>query len=342
MKDQKTDQYHLRIQRPHLVLLGAGASRAAFPTGEKNGLKLPLMDDFVETVGRLADYLKECEIDHQEQNFEELYSALYEDSKYDQIRQNIEELVYDYFSGMQLPDKPTLYDHLVLSLTGRDAIATFNWDPLLWQALYRNCNRVGSENLPCPIYLHGNTATRVCTNHTKIQVYGRGFVCPKCGKRLQKSKLLYPIKRKDYNTDCFIKSSWNAVKGCLEAAYMLTIFGYGAPSSDVEAINLLSEGWGNKYQRNMEQIELVDVLDEDILRERWDKFIHTHHYRTHNNFYSSMIAKCSRRSADAFFNAAYDCIAWDEYPIPQDAPWDELDEWLKPYIEVENKSRKST
>ncbi len=119
---------------------------------------------------------------------------------------------------------------------------------------------------------------------------------------------------------------------------MFTIFGYGAPSSDVEAVDLLSEAWGDKYQRNMEQIEVIDTIDEDAICERWEKFIHTHHYDYRNDFYSSMIAKCSRRSVDASSGANYNCIAWEEHPIPKDASWNELDEWLKPYIEVENKA----
>ncbi len=40
-----------RMGKPHVLILGAGASRAAFPKGDRNGKSLPLMDDFVETVG---------------------------------------------------------------------------------------------------------------------------------------------------------------------------------------------------------------------------------------------------------------------------------------------------
>jgi len=161
-------------------------------------------------------------------------------------------------------------------------------------------------------------------------------MCSKCRRPLGRSKLLYPIGKKDYNIDPFIKSSWDGVKSCLKSAYMFTIFGYGAPSSDVEAVGLLSEAWGDKYQRSMEEIELIDQIDEDAICERWKKFIHTHHYGYHNDFYSSMIAKCSRRSANASFGANYNCIAWKEHPIPKDASWNKLNEWLKPYVEVEN------
>jgi hypothetical protein len=32
---------------------------------------------------------------------------------------------------LELPDHPTVYDHLLLSLRKKDAIFTFNWDPFL-------------------------------------------------------------------------------------------------------------------------------------------------------------------------------------------------------------------
>src|SRR6266851_6647718 len=41
---------HPRQVRPHLVVLGAGASRAAFPQGELSGRKRPLMVDFTQIV----------------------------------------------------------------------------------------------------------------------------------------------------------------------------------------------------------------------------------------------------------------------------------------------------
>ena len=37
--------------RPHIILLGAGASYAAFPNGDRSGNKLPLLRDFVDVIG---------------------------------------------------------------------------------------------------------------------------------------------------------------------------------------------------------------------------------------------------------------------------------------------------
>lgn len=330
------DRYGVRVGRPHLVLVGAGASLAAFPSGEKSGFRLPLMDNVVETVSGLSEYLDSKGVDGTSKNFEDFYSSLCGKTKYDDVRQEIETLIYDYFAKLQLPNEPTLYDHLVLSLTGKDVIATFNWDPFLWQAICRCQKLIGYRHIPHPLYLHGNAAIGICTKHQKQQLSHRGTLCRLCRAPLEDSKLLYPVGQKDYNTDPFIKCSWSDIRKVLKKAYMFTIFGYSAPTSDVEAVDLLSEGWGDKNERSMEQIEILNILDESILIERWDKFILSHHYDTHKEFYASMLGKCSRRSVDACFGANFDCIRWEEFPIPKDASWEELKIWLRPYTEAED------
>ncbi|MBS3101438.1 hypothetical protein J4204_04850 [Candidatus Woesearchaeota archaeon] len=47
--EQEVNQ--VSMNRPHVVVLGAGASRATCPDGDKNGKKLPLMSDFVKILG---------------------------------------------------------------------------------------------------------------------------------------------------------------------------------------------------------------------------------------------------------------------------------------------------
>lgn len=47
-----------------------------------------------------------------------------------------------------------------------------------------------------------------------------------------------------------------------------TIFGYGAPVSDVEAVTLLNKAWGMPDDRVMEQFEIIDITPEEVLRKR--------------------------------------------------------------------------
>ena len=76
MKERAYNKYALSIKRPHLVLLGAGASLAAFPNGEKNGMEMPLMNNFVETVDGLSDYLNKYGIDYRGNNFDRFIMEL--------------------------------------------------------------------------------------------------------------------------------------------------------------------------------------------------------------------------------------------------------------------------
>ena len=54
--------------RPHVVILGAGASLATFPNGDKSGKKLPLMMDFIDIMG-LSSILDRYRIDYKNRNF---------------------------------------------------------------------------------------------------------------------------------------------------------------------------------------------------------------------------------------------------------------------------------
>ena len=58
----------IKIGRPHVVILGAGASLAAFPNGDANGISLLLMSDFKEKVGLEGD-LSNFKIDFKGKNF---------------------------------------------------------------------------------------------------------------------------------------------------------------------------------------------------------------------------------------------------------------------------------
>src|SRR5581483_2458725 len=106
--------------RPHILVLGAGASRAAFSDREV-GKELPLMNDLIEILD-LKPLLKDY-ITDETSNFEEIYS----DITNEQLKAKIDEKIIKHFSDLKLPDYATLYDRLVLSLRKKDAIFSFNW-----------------------------------------------------------------------------------------------------------------------------------------------------------------------------------------------------------------------
>ncbi|MDR4497016.1 MAG: hypothetical protein MRK02_03680 [Candidatus Scalindua sp.] len=172
------------------------------------------------------------------------------------------------------------------------------------------------------VFLHGNVSIGYCSKDRKKGP--NGCICRKCHKTYTPSKLLYPIKRKNYNNDSFIAGEWEDLKRVLENAYILTIFGYSAPKSDEEAISLMKTAWGDNYKRNLEEIEIVDVKEEDELCLTWKDFIHSHHYSTCKDFYDSWIAKHPRRTCEAFWDETMELKKVKENNIPKNCGFPQL------------------
>src|SRR5262249_12397937 len=144
---------------------------------------------------------------------------------------DIERRIDTYFTTLTLPNHATIYDRLLVSLRSTDAVLTFNWDPFLFDAYQRNCSAVA---LPEIFFLHGNVRIGSCQEHDKWGSRKGG--CPECLKSFSDVPLLYPIERKDYSTNPYIKRNWEAAKALFRDAFTLTIFGYAAPASDADAV----------------------------------------------------------------------------------------------------------
>jgi len=322
--------------RPHVVILGAGASRAAFPNGDKHGRRLPLMSDLVEALD-LGRVLEEHGFEAPKADFEALYSMLDTSGQHQELVARIEKAVLEYFADLEVPDTPTLYDYLVLSLRPKDLIATFNWDPLLWQVLCRNARRLSPEVLPRVLYLHGNVAIGYCGKHTPATIANRKTRCRKCGSLLAPSRLIYPVTQKNYDAHPAVSASWRELQGQLKHAFILTIFGYRAPETDVEAIELMKQARGdpNSKERDLDQIEIIDIRDEGELYRNWEPFTCRDHCSLPRDFYQSLAALHPRRSCEDFWEAITNLNLQEERPMPRGADWAELDAWLAPLLEQE-------
>lgn len=207
----------------HVVILGAGASLATtIPTnGDRNGKRLPIMNNLIKVIG-IEDLVHQIDIDFKSDNFEDIYSELYSKRDYTEVLETIEKSVYDYFSSLELPDEPTIYDYLVLSLRRKDVIATFNWDPLLCDA-WERCHKI-TTNLPHLLFLHGNVRVATCERCKLIGKIGNN--CSYCGEQLVPTKLLYPISEKNYNSNPFIKDQWNILGQAIDQAYAFFVIHY--------------------------------------------------------------------------------------------------------------------
>jgi hypothetical protein len=249
-------------EKAHLAILGAGASKSV----DKN---MPLMNNLIETCG-LQEDIRHYDINPTEiVNFEEFYSKIYNDDSYARLIEIINDKIFNYFSKLELTDKPNAYDYLFLSLTKKDVIATFNWDPFLWQAAKRNHQVFPNDN-PILLFLHGNVKAGHCY---KCRINGElGFLCSNCQKPMRKIPLLYPIGKKDYTENQYIKDAWNRLHLAIEKSFITTIYGYSAPKSDSEAMDVFLKLHNRKDHREFSVIEVIDIKPKKELDKSWKKF----------------------------------------------------------------------
>ena len=286
-------------ERPHVVLLGAGASIACFPEGDHRGTKLPGMNDLPKILGNTWTELISC-ASPPPGDFESQFSWIRSSGEFEAQLKMIEQKIEKHFSGFDLPDTATIYDYLVLGLRGKDLIATFNWDPFLMQAHWRN--REVAE-LPDVRFLHGSVNFATCREHDVTGVIGE--ICPFCRRLLKRSGLFFPDCNKDYTKDKIITRDWNQVTTTLASAFHLTIFGYSGPRTDFNARRLLLDSWNKSPSYPINHVEIIDVNDYDHLIENWREYFPHGHRMINSNFWDSSIARWPRRTSEWKHLASY-------------------------------------
>lgn len=329
MSNKEEKRYPFWHVAPHVVILGAGASKAAFPNGDKNGRELPLMQDFVEVLN-LGPALSEYDIEYEGVNFEKIYDELYQSNEHPELLKYVENSVREYFSKFEIPNRVTLYDELILSLREKDHIYTFNWDPLLLQA-YRRHSKI--KKLPKIHFLHGNVAVGICKKHKTVG-YIKGC-CSKCGNPYSPVRLLYPVADKDYDSSPFISSEWKHLEWVLERSFMLTIFGYSAPKTDVVAKKMMGKAWDINDKKNFNEIEIIDIKSEEELHDTWSDFIVSHHYSCWESIRDSLIFRYPRRSCVAWGESIMQLDPWKDNHLPEFNDIAKLQKWLSPLLRQE-------
>lgn len=308
--------------KPHVVLIGAGASRAAFPHGDANGRKLPLMNELPHALGVVWDQLvSKAEVPSGD--FESQYSWIKRNPEFLNELATIENRLKSYFVEMELPDYPTIYDYLVLGLRSSDVLGTFNWDPLLLQAHERNR---GVCKLPDLRFLHGCISYSTCKEHDVLGSAGQ--VCPVCENGLITGQLLYPEADKDYTRNSFIKRDWDVVQRAIEHSFHLTIFGYRAPKTDYNARKLLLDAWGDAESRGMCHVELIDTASSGSLLENWREFIPYDHIMHKTDFFKSSIARWPRRTYEWKIRASIYGVPSKDVGICKTESLQELQDWF--------------
>jgi len=315
---------------PHVFIVGAGASRAACPNGDAEGRRLPVMADLIDVVG-LRPLLKQHGIESQEGDFEAVYDGIVQSGN-EELASELERRVHHYFSQLELPETATAYDYLLLSLRPIDLVATFNWDPLLAQAFRRHEGKIA---LPQLAFLHGNVAFGYCAEHRRC-----GWIddhCALCGKRFEPTPLLYPTRDKNYTKNPFIRSQWALLEAHIKFAYLLTIFGYRAPETDVAAREAMMGAWKLNETRALAEIELINTQSEEELHANWKDFITRTHYSATDSIKKSYVARHPRRSCDAFAASTLMLRPWEDDWLPERESFNDLRVWVNPLWEEETR-----
>lgn len=287
------------------------------------------MRNLIEVVG-LRELLAAHGVGSGYEDFEALYDGLATENTKTDLLRSLEQQLHAYFAAMRLPEEATLYDLLLLSLREKDVVATFNWDPFLAQAFRWNRS---IRRLPRILFLHGNVEVGACREHRKS-----GFIeqkCSVCGNLMEPSRLLFPVKHKDYTSDPFIRSEWEQLQEALERAYLVTIFGYSAPMTDVEARSLLLKKWMENPTRELAEIDIVDIRPRDDVEASWSDFFVRQHYGIYPDITRTTAFHHPRRSCEAFAMATLQQDPWTENDFPQTRRLDEIHAWLHPLLEEE-------
>lgn len=302
-------------QRPHLVILGAGASKDSMPNGDAEGRPLPVMNEFISTLG-LTDYIGRIEGVPKTDNIEDVYSWLANQEQFAEERFVVENEIREYFSNITLPNTLTKYDLLVLSLRQKDCIATFNWDGLLVQA-YQRMQKITSD-LPQMVFLHGNVEVGYCP---KCNTYGYWFAkCHKCGEQLREVPLLYPVKNKNYQKDEFISEQWKILDDYISKAALITIYGYSAPKTDLEAINIIKKAFARLgTPRYFDIVEIIEhpKFDTKNISEAWLDLseMARDHLELRRSVFDSYMFKNPRRSLEFLHKNRIASSWWGESTI---------------------------
>ena len=332
MIDFSTDKLAESLQkRPHVVILGAGATMAAIPNGDKFGNKSSVMNNFLSEL-QIDNLLSSIKLETQSSNLEDIYSEIDTRKDCELLKIVLENKIKNHFANLQLPDELTIYDYLLISLRRKDYVFTFNWDPLLIQA-YQRMSKI-SSNLPLMVFLHGNVGMGRCNACGKVQCANNEY-CFDCGNgTINPSKILFPVKDKNYTDDEYISNAWNEFLSVLSSCTLLTIFGYSAPISDSKAIEAMKLAFSTNFRR-LDSIEIIDIKNKGEVYDSWNDFIKetNYHYKVIDSFWDSCFIEFPRRTVEGYVKR--NIKQWwggSNVTLKKCSSIDELQELLKPLL----------
>ena len=143
------------------------------------------------------------------------------------------------------------------------------------------------------------------------------------------------VKHKNYQSDEYIKSEWTTLQWFLEHAYYVTIFGYSAPSTDIEAKSLMLNVWKKNPTLELAEIDIIDTKNREELEKTWEEFFVRNHYAIIQDVFQSYLFTHPRRSCEAFAMATLQQAPWKSNPWPHFKKLEDLHRWIQPLLREE-------
>jgi hypothetical protein len=165
------------------------------------------------------------------------------------------------------------------------------------------------------------------------------MTCNECKELLQPTKLLYPVKQKNYQADEFIHGEWENLRLHIQHAYLVSVFGYSAPVTDVEAKKLMLEVWKKNTTKSLGALNIIDVKSETEVKENWKDF-EAWSMSVGESVWNTYLFIHPRRSCDAFAMATLQQSPWADNHCPKFETLEELQKWMIPLISEEKEGKK--
>ena len=108
--------------------------------------------------------------------------------------------------------------------------------------------------------------------------------CGECREPYEAVQLFYPVWQKNYQADGFVADQWETLRAFMKHAYWITIFGYSAPATDVEALQLLNDMATENSLRAWGDVEIIDIKEQHELHEKWKPLFVRGHYSLLSRF----------------------------------------------------------
>ena len=128
----------------------------------------------------------------------------------------------------------------------------------------------------------------------------------------------------DYGVD---RKGWQ-----LEAAYFVTIFGWSAPPTDVDARDRIVDTLARNQMRRIMQVEIIDLRAEELLSTNLSPIaaadVHSHALQRLDQ---SWLAAHPRLTCEALFEATMQQSPITSCPLPEAESLNELQEWAQEF-----------